>query len=90
MMMVTYFSRTGTSEAAADMLLKAGEYYAGFDSEKAAESLYGAADAFDRLGSQADARAVWETMRKTWPDSVWTKQAESFVLHNAVPDGGKE
>ncbi len=90
LMLGTYFRETGSYEAAADMLLKAGEYYAGFDSEKAAESLYGAADVFDRLGSQADARAVWETMRKTWPDSVWTKQAESFVLHNAVPDGGKE
>ncbi|MDR1748687.1 MAG: tetratricopeptide repeat protein [Spirochaetaceae bacterium] len=71
----TIYRETGAYRDAAAVLLDAAGYYAGFDGEKAARSLYGAVDAYNSLGAYSNARSVLETMRLNWPDSVWTAQA---------------
>jgi TolA-binding protein len=62
-------------KAAATALLAAGSLYAPVDAERAAESLYGAVDSFLQAGLRADASETGATMRKNWPDSVWTRRA---------------
>lgn len=61
--------------AAALALLAAGSLYAPVDAERAAEALYGAVDSFLQAGLRADASETGATMRKNWPDSVWTRRA---------------
>jgi len=69
----------GAFADAAVFLLTAGTLYAPVDVERAAESLYGAVDAFQQSGKRGDAESAFATMRQTWPDSVWTKRAARLV-----------
>ncbi len=65
--------------AASSSLLQAGNLYASIDGERSAEALYGAADCFLQAGQNADARTTVETLKKTWPDSVWTRRADMLM-----------
>lgn len=75
----TYYRESGRYTEAAQVLLKSAEYYAALNDERAAEALYGAVDSFERVGSYADARLLYETMQKNWSQSIWTKRAASLL-----------
>lgn len=60
---------------ASALFLSSGTWFAAVDPERAAEALFGAVDTFLLAGSPPDAQKTLETMRKTWPDSVWTRRA---------------
>ncbi len=62
-------------KAASAALLSAGTLYAPIDSERSAEALYGAADSFLQAGFRADAEKTIDTLKSTWPASVWTRRA---------------
>ncbi|ULQ60557.1 tetratricopeptide repeat protein [Brucepastera parasyntrophica] len=66
--------------SAASALLSAGTYYAPIDGDRSAEALYGAADSFIQAGLRADAAKTVETLKSTWPDSVWTRKAALLAL----------
>ena len=61
--------------AASTVLLSAGTLYAPIDAERSAEALYGAADSFLQAGLRADAEKTVDTLKTTWPASVWTARA---------------
>jgi tetratricopeptide (TPR) repeat protein len=61
--------------SASKALLSAGKFFATIDGERSAEALYGAADSFLQAGLLADAKTTVVTMKKSWPDSVWTQRA---------------
>ena len=64
---------------ASSAFLSAGTLFSPIDGERAAESLYGAVDAFMRTGRNSDAVQALKTMRTSWPDSVWTRRASRLV-----------
>ena len=66
--------------SASSAFLNAGNLYAKIDGERSAEALYGAADCFLQAGLRADAVKTTETLKKTWPDSLWTRRAELLIL----------
>jgi len=61
--------------SASKALLSAGNFFATIDGERSAEALYGAADSFAQAGLRSDAKTTVDTMKKSWPDSVWTQRA---------------
>ena len=61
--------------SASKALLSAGKFFATIDGERSAEALYGAADSFLQAGLSSDAKTTVDTMKKSWPDSVWTQRA---------------
>lgn len=75
----------GKYSAASAMLLSAGNFYAAIDGERSAEALYGAADSFMQAGLRSDASKTVETMKKTWPDSSWTRRA-SILINSPVTE----
>ncbi len=79
MLLGNYFRDTGDYTGSSRAFLSAGTLYAPIDGERAAESLYGAVDAFLRTNRRGDAEKALETMRTSWPDSVWTLRAQRLI-----------
>lgn len=79
MLLGNYLRDTGNYSESAQAFLSAGTLYAPIDGERAAESLYGAVDAFLRTNRRGDAEKALETMRTSWPRSVWTGRAKRLM-----------
>lgn len=79
MLLGNYLRDTGDYPGSARAFLSAGNLYAPIDGERAAESLYGAVDAFLRTNRRGDAEKALETMRTSWPRSVWTGRARRLL-----------
>jgi TolA-binding protein len=69
----------GSHRDAARTLLKAGAYFSSLDGERSAEALYGASDSFIQVRLDGDAAKTVETLKKTWPESAWTRRAELLL-----------
>jgi len=66
-------------KSASKALLLAGNFFAMIDGERSSEALYGATDSFLQAGLRADAQTTVETLKKAWPDSVWTRRAVNLM-----------
>lgn len=75
MVLANEYRADGRYAEAASLFLSSGTWYAALDPERAAESLYGAVDSFLQAGQRGDSAKTLETLRKTWPESVWTRRA---------------
>lgn len=75
MVLANEYRADGRHAEAAALFLSSGTWYAALDPERAAESLYGAVDSFLQAGRTGDSAKTLETLRKTWPESVWTRRA---------------
>lgn len=69
----------GMYKEASLALLSAGTLYAEIDGERSAEALYGALDCFIQAGMTADAQKTAETLKKKWPQSLWTRRASLLM-----------
>lgn len=79
MLLANFYRNTDELSSASTAFLSAGSLFSPIDGERAAESLYGAVDAFIRTGRSSDAVQAVKTMRSSWPDSVWTRRAIRLV-----------
>ena len=79
MLYANYLRDTGDTNGASAAFLSAGTLFAPVDGERAAEALYGAADAFMRSGKRGDAKKALETLRSSWPESLWTRRAGQLL-----------
>lgn len=79
MLLANIFRGSDDLSNASSAFLSAGTLFSPIDGERAAESLYGAVDAFMRTGRNSDAVQALKTMRTSWPDSVWTRRASRLV-----------
>ncbi len=79
MLLGNFLRDAGDYSGSARAFLSAGSLYAPLDGERAAESLYGAVDAFLRTNRRGDAEKALETMRTSWPRSVWTGRARRLL-----------
>ncbi|MBR1404024.1 MAG: outer membrane protein assembly factor BamD [Treponema sp.] len=70
----------GENKKSAELYLEALKYarQAGND-ELAARSFYGAVESFDAAGLYADAKATFTEMKKLYPESTFTKDAEKIA-----------
>jgi outer membrane protein assembly factor BamD (BamD/ComL family) len=57
--------------------------------DMAAESLYFALEAYQALGSAANARAILDQLEASYPDSPWTAQARDVVSTGAQTGGNR-
>lgn len=68
---------------AAESYLLAAEYYGKnglvTDAEAAAKSLYGAAESFDQLRKKGDVQALYNQMKDSFPDSIWTVRVAEIL-----------
>lgn len=72
-----YERRNGQNKKAAQMYLRAAEYYRGVKNEQgAAGSLYGAAEAFTAEGLIGDARETAKLLKELYPDSVQAQRVD--------------
>ena len=70
----------GENKKSAEMFIEAAKFsrQAGND-ENAARSFYGALEGFDAAGLYADAKATFSEMKKLYPKSKYTKNAEKII-----------
>ena len=72
-----YERRNGENKKAAQMYLRAAEYYRGVKNEKgAAAALYGAAEAFAAEGLLGDARETAKLLKELYPESVQAQRVD--------------
>ncbi len=72
-----YSRKNGNNKKAAEMYLKAAEYYRNVkDSSGAASSLYGAAEAFAAEGLAGDARETAALLKELYPDSIQAERVD--------------
>ncbi len=68
---------------AAESYLKAAEYYGKnglvTDAESAAKALYGAVESFDQLRRRGDVLALYNQMKESFPNSIWTERVANIV-----------
>ena len=83
-----YLREKSEYKTAADAFLNSARVYAGFDSENAAKSMYGAIEAFDTAGKIADSAQIYRSAEKQFSDSVWTQRAYLIVKDYLNLDGG--
>lgn len=77
-----YYREQNKFSEAANKYLLAAELFDGINKEKAAQSLYGAAESFDVQGKIADSKAVYMKMKSLYPQSEWTQKASLFADKN--------
>ena len=83
-----YLREKSEYKTAADAFLNSARVYAGFDSENAAKSMYGAIEAFDTAGKIADSAQIYRSAEKQFSDSLWTQRAYLIVKDYLNLDGG--
>ena len=72
-----YERRNGENKKAAQMYLRAAEYYRGVkNAQGAAAALYGAAEAFAAEGLSGDARETAKLLKELYPDSVQAERVD--------------
>ena len=72
-----YNRRNGNNKKAAEMYLKAAEYYRSVKNENgAAASLYGAAEAFAAEGLKGDARETAALLKELYPRSIQAERVD--------------